>query len=169
MGLPRALRSSATHVFLVYYFELSRENAGKQKKELATYPCRIEPRIPRNSGVNSLLSGLFRTYGNARSVRALWALQEFLEKPRNLRENFPRFLGFSLCAKKPRASHFSGLPWLFLDSGVSLKAWKAKRKFSTLSRLVLRCKKAWRIWLEWLLALLGSFLIPEFPGKPGNA
>lgn len=88
----------AIHVFLVYYFELSRENMRKQRKELATYPYRMEPRVPGNSRVNSLL------YGKARSVRALWALQEFLEKPRKPRINFPRFPGLSLCAKKPGGS-----------------------------------------------------------------
>lgn len=42
--------------------------------------------------------------GKARSVRALLAFQEFLEKPGKQGENFPHLQGFSLCAKTTGAS-----------------------------------------------------------------
>ena len=55
--------------------------------------------------------------GKARSVRALLVFQEFLENPGKPWQNFPRFPGFSLCAKKPRSFW---LEWFLALPGSSL-------------------------------------------------
>ena len=134
-----------------------------------------------------------RVSGPSWLSRNSWKSQESLER------KFPRFPGFSLCAKCAEllTRMIAGTPWLFLDSGVSWKAWKNQKKISTLSGLFLMCKKSpelltgiisgtswffldsgvsWKAWKSLEKprenlphGTLGSSLIAGLPRKPGKA
>ena len=100
---------------------------------------------------NFLAFRAFPYVQNARSFWPEWLLAHpgsslipgFPGKPGKIKRKFPRFPGFSLCAKKPGASdwndfwHILAFPWFrgFLES--LEKPGKAKRKFTT--------------WHSWLL------------------
>ena len=80
-----------------------------------------------------------------------WKAWKSQEKPGKIKRKFPRFPGFSLCAKKPgkaKRKFTTWHSWLLLDCGVTQKAWKSQEK---------------------TLRLLGSTESNQFPGKPRKA
>ena len=111
------------------------------------------------------------------------------------KENFLAFRAFPYVQKSPEllTRMIAGTPWLFLDSRVSWKAWKIKRKFPRFPGFSLCAKKPgasdwndfWHILaFPWFLGFLeslekprenlphgtlGSSLIAGFPEKPGKA
>ena len=125
-----------------------------------------------------------------------WKAWKSLEKPGKIKRKFPRFPGrraqkenflafqaFPYVQKSPEllTGMISDTSCLFLDFGVSWKAWKslekpgkAKRKFTTWhSWLLLDCgvtQKAWKSQEKiFHIALFGSSSIAGFPEKPGKA
>ena len=192
--------------FLAFlHIRKSQEKARKSQEcpgPLAFQEFLEKPGEPRKK--ISSLSRLFLMCKKARSFWLEWLLAHpgsslipgFPGKPRKAWKNqkkistlsgqesperkFPRFPGFSLCAKKPGASdwndfwHILPFPWFrrFLES--LEKPGKAKRKFTTWhSWLLLDCgvtQKAWKSQEKiFHIALFGSSLIAGFPEKPGKA
>ena len=150
------------------------------------YPSKKKPGIPRNCGVKFLAFLAFlhirKSQEKARKSQECPGPPGFPGVPRKARrawkENFLFFRAFPYVQKSPEllTRMIAGTPWLFLDSGVSWKAWKSqekpgkiKRKFPRFPGFSLCAKKKARsFWLEWFLAHPGFSLIPGFPGKPGK-
>ena len=146
------------------------------------YPCKKEPGIPRNSGEKFLafLASLHirKSQEKARKSQECPGPPGFPGIPgkarRAWKENFLAFRAFLYVQKSPEllTRMIAGTPWLFLDSGVSWKAWKNQKKISTLSGLFLMCKKKpgasdwnnfWHILVfPWFRGFLESL---EKPGK----
>ena len=124
----------------------------------------------------STLSGLFLM---CKKDRSFWKegflalpgsslILGFPGKPRKSKENVPRFLSFSLCAKKAWIKLLTRMISSTLGSSLILGfPGKATRKYSIPSRLF-PLKKAWspcRLFITW-----SSFnLILGFPRKPRKA
>ena len=122
-------------------------------------PLQKEPGIPRNSGVKFLafLASLHirKSQEKARKSQECPGPPGFPGTPgkarRSWKENFLAFRAFPYVQKSPEllTRMIAGTPWLFLDSGVSWKAWKSqekpgkiKRKFSRFPGFSLCAKKS---------------------------
>ena len=182
-GIPRNSGVKFLTFLTFLHIGKSREKARKSQEcpgPLAFQEFLEKPGEPRKK--ISSLSRLFLMCKKARSFWLEWLLAHpgsslipgFPGQPGKIKRKFPRFPGFSLCAKKPGASdwndfwHILPFPWFrgFLESlekprenlphgtlgssliaGLPRKPGKAKRRFSTLhSWLLLNCGDSWKAW-----------------------
>ena len=164
-GIPRNSGEKFLAFLASLHIRKSQEKARKSQECLGPpgFPG-IPGKARRAWRENFLAFRAFPYVQNARSFWPEWLLAHpgsslipgFPGKPGKIKRKFPRFPGFSLCAKKSPellTGIISGTSWFFLDSGVSWKAWKSLEK----SRENLPH------------GTLGSSLIAGLPRKPGKA
>ena len=164
-GIPRNSGEKFLAFLASLHIRKSQEKARKSQEcpgPLAFQEFLEKPGEPRKK--ISSLSRLFLMCKKARSFWLEWLLAHpgsslipgFPGKPGKIKRKFPRFPGFSLCAKKSPellTGIISGTSWFFLDSGVSWKAWKSLEKPRE----------------NLPHGTLGSSLIAGLPRKPGKA
>ena len=141
---------------------------------MGSFLCKKEPGIPEVKFLASIL-GFFAHAEKLRQglekpgVSELsWLSRNSWKSPESKEKIFHTFRAFPYVQKPPEllTRRISGTPWFFLDSRVSWKAQKVKRKCPTLSKLFLTCKKAWiELLTRMISSTLSSYLILGFPGK----